>query len=365
MARRSRSVNVFGLAFLDAITCGFGAVVLFFMIINASFGKESGRNVAELRGEVDLLEVEVLEGVQRLVELRNSLRRIEQENVIAAGLSRRLIETVTVVQEELATYESSTLAKREHVNKLKADLKSLEEEVKRLSAAAPAEETPGDRVRSFVGDGDRQYLTGLKVGGRRILILLDSSASMLDETIVNIVRRRNMSDEVKRRSPKWQQAVSTVDWLTTQIPRESSFQVYTFSTDARPVIPDTDGNWLDGGSREKLEEAVQRVRGIVPANGTNLHAAFGAIHRMRPPPDNIYLLVDGLPTMGRQPPRGTTISGRDRLKLFEEAINLLRDSVPVNVILFPMEGDAMAASAFWKLALATGGAYVSPSEDWP
>ena len=119
MARSRRELNVFSLSFLDAMTCGFGAVVLFYMIINASFGRTSGRMTAELHGEVDKLEVEVLEGYQNLVELKNSLREIDQEKVIAAGLSRRLIETLTIVREELATYENTTLATREHVNKLK------------------------------------------------------------------------------------------------------------------------------------------------------------------------------------------------------------------------------------------------------
>src|SRR3990172_1046298 len=162
-----RKVDFFSLSFLDVVCCGFGAIILLFMILNAVFGGSYRPVTDELRGEVDKLEEEVLEGHQDLVELRNSVRETAHESVLAFGLSRRLIETLTEVQEELATYEASTLAKREHVEKLKTDIKTLEEEMKRLSAAAPAEETPGDRLRSFVGDGDRQYLTGLKVGGRR------------------------------------------------------------------------------------------------------------------------------------------------------------------------------------------------------
>jgi von Willebrand factor type A domain len=363
MARRK--ANVFSLSFLDVVCCGFGAVVLFFMILNAAFGKTSARMTADLHGEVDRLETEVLEGYQKLVELRNSLREVESEKVLASGLSRRLIETLTSVRQELATYEESTIAKREHVNKLKSDIKTLEDEVKRLSAAAPSDETPGDRIRSFVGDGDRQYLTGLKVGGRRILILVDTSASMLDDTIVNVIRRRNLPDATKIRSAKWQQAVSTVDWLTTQIPRDASFQIYAFSTQAAPLVPGTDGQWLDGSKREPIDEAVQRLRGTVPGGGTSLYQAFGVVARMRPAPDNIYLLTDGLPTQGSRPPSRTTISSRDRVKLFEEATRELSDRIPMNIILFPMEGDPMAASAFWKLALASGGAFVSPSSDWP
>ena len=77
MARRR--VNVFSLSFLDAMTCGFGAVVLFYMIVNASFGKVSGRMTADLQGEVDRLEEEVLDGYVDLVEIRNSLEEIDQE----------------------------------------------------------------------------------------------------------------------------------------------------------------------------------------------------------------------------------------------------------------------------------------------
>jgi len=360
-----RKVEFFSLSFLDVVCCGFGAVILVFTILNTVFDGSLRPVTVDLRGEVDMLEEEVLEGHQNLVELRNTVRETEREAVLASGLSRRLIETLIEVQEELATYEASTLAKREHVNKLKTDIKTLEEEMKRLSAAAPAEETPGDRLRSFVGDGDRQYLTGLKVGGRRILVLVDTSASMLGDDVVNVVRRRNLADHMKLRSPKWRQAVATVDWITTQFPRDSSFQIYGFSTKAVPIVPGTDGQWLDAGSREVLDGAVQHLRKVVPAGGTNLLQGFSAISTMRPAPDNVYLLVDGLPTQGKRPPGRTTISARDRLKLFEEATRELSSRIPMNVILFPMEGDPMAPSAFWKLAMATGGAFVSPSADWP
>jgi hypothetical protein len=363
MARRR--INVFSLSFLDAMTCGFGAVVLFFMIINASFGRHSGKMTAELQGEVNMLEEEVLEGYKDLVELRNSIREIDQERVVTAGLSKRLIETLEIVQVELATFEDTTIAKREHVNKLKADLKSLEEDVKRLSAAVPSDETPGDKLRTFVGDGDRQYLTGIKVGGRRVLFLVDASASMLGETIVNIIRRRNLPDGVKIQADKWQQAVKTVDWLTTQIPRDASFQIYTFNTKATAVVPGTQGKWLDGGDRGVLNDAVIQLKKVVPRGGTSLYHALQSVRTLRPAPDNIFLLVDGLPTQGQKPPRRATISGKDRVKLFNEAVKVIRTKVPINVLLFPMEGDPMAPSAYWKLAMATGGSYVSPSKDWP
>ena len=48
-----------------------------------------------------------------------------------------------------------------------------------------------------------------------------------------------------------------------------------------------------------------------------------------------------------------------------EALNEMPAGIPVNVVLLPMEGDPMAPSAFWKLAIASGGSFISPSEDWP
>ena len=92
MARRT--VNVFSLSFLDAMTCGFGAVVLFFMVINAAVGDRADRVTADLKAEADRLEEEVLEGHQNLVELRNSLREIDQRRADARGLSRQIIENI-------------------------------------------------------------------------------------------------------------------------------------------------------------------------------------------------------------------------------------------------------------------------------
>ena len=123
------------------------------------------------------------------------------------------------------------IASKEDLAKLRADVESREEEVKRLEAKAKA--TEGTKARSFVGEGDRQYLTGLKIGGQHILLAIDTSASMLDDTIVNVIRRRNMSDDSKREAPKWRRAVRTVEWLAAQFPLDSQFQIYGFNEDSQ------------------------------------------------------------------------------------------------------------------------------------
>jgi hypothetical protein len=362
---KRRTINIFSLAFIDCITCGLGAIILLFVIINARTIYQRNEVTIDLRSEVDRMEKEVLQGKKNLVEVRNTLEQTVEEIVETQGLSRQLIKIFEEKKIELASYENDTLATREHVNRLKADLKSLEEDLKRLKAGAKTRDDEGSKLRRFPGQGDRQYLTDLKTGGKRIFILVDASASMLDETIVGIIRRRNLADQQKLRSAKWQQAVSSIDWLTTQLPPTSKFQVYAFNERAVALIEGTESKWLDAGNVEQLNKVVERLRRVVPQKGTSLVKAFQAMRLMRPKPDNIFLLTDGLPTMGSGKPRRKKVSGKKRLNLFNEAVRVLPQGVPVNVILYHLEGDPGAASAFWRLAAATRGSFFSPSRDWP
>ncbi len=362
---RKRKFNVFSLSFLDIMSCGFGAIVLFFMIINHGTVAKSEEVNKELLAEVELLEQEVLQGDERLVLARNSLEVTQTEIVTTEGLSLQLLKELRELREELAQYDDDSLARQEDINALKADLKALEEASRRLEGAVTSDEGQGDATRSFIGEGNRQYLTGMRMGGKRILILLDASASMLDETIVNVIRRRNLPDDLKRESDKWRRALRTVDWLTTQIPVDSRFQIYTFNTEARPALAGSGGRWLEAGDGASLNESVEALKRVVPGRGTSLHSAWNVVSRLEPKPDNIYLVVDGLPTMGDRIVTSGKVSGRDRLRHLDRSLNVLPSGIPVNVVLFPMEGDPMAASSYWRLAQLTGGSFLSPAADWP
>ena len=362
---KRRTVNVFGLSFLDVMFCGFGSVILLVMIVNADTVTRREELTEDLQAEAERLEKEVFEGRRGLVELKNALQDIEQERVKTEGLSKRVIATIKQTKLQLAELDHDTLARVEHVHKLKSDLKSLDEDRQRLEGSTVSQRDQGDKARSFLGQGDRQYLTGIKMGGDRILILIDASASMLDETIVNILRRRHMPEARKLEAPKWRRVVSTVEWLVSQLPRSSKYQVYTFNDSSKPLLSGTDTEWLDASDSKTLEEVVQSLRKVIPQKGTSLHKAFASFKAMRPLPDNVFLVTDGLPTQGQSKPWGKKVTAEKRLRHFEEAARAVPRGVPVNVILFPIEGDPLAASAYWKLAGATNGAFVSPAEDWP
>ncbi len=362
MARKRRA-STFNLSFLDIMSCGFGAVVLVFLIIDHAIVTESAELNADLLSEVNLLEEEVLDGEAGLVRLRNTMSEVDFDIVEAQGLATRITDEIDSFQALIESLERDGFTERSDIESLKAEIQQLEEEVKKLRASS--EDTGGVNARTFVGEGNRQYLTGLNLGGRNIMILLDTSASMLAEELVNIIRLRNMGDSVKRDAAKWQRAVNTVSWLTAQLPVSSQYQVYTFNTEALPVLEGTEGSWLEVADQEQLDATVEALDKLVPAGGTSLENAFQTAIEMTPMPDNIFLITDGLPTQGATAPRGNTINGRERMKLFERAMGLMPSSIPVNVILAPMEGDPMAASAYWQLAQATSGSFLAPAEDWP
>jgi len=234
-----------------------------------------------------------------------------------------------------------------------------------LQAQLDDKEEKGKQVRQFIGSGDRQYLTGLKMGGKRILILVDASASMLDGTIVNVIRRRNLSDAQKRASRKWQQTIKTVEWLVSQLPPDAKFQLITFNVLAQPVLSDAQAHWIDATDTASVDKVVAALKDVIPGKGTSLYRAFMAMRDLEPRPDNVYLLTDGLPTQGKSKPSGTTVTGKQRLRYFDQAVDELPKGIPINTILLPMEGDPFAASAFWKMTMKSEGSMISPSKDWP
>ena len=80
------------------------------MIVASRSGRLQRDNAEVLQAEVDKREQEVLEGQERLVEIRNSFRQIEEKRAEAQGLSTRILETLRQIQEELAIYEAQTVA---------------------------------------------------------------------------------------------------------------------------------------------------------------------------------------------------------------------------------------------------------------
>jgi len=360
--KSNRNFDPISLSFLDVISCGFGAIVLIFLITDHSKALQNITNAPQ-QAEVDLLDEEILDGQAGLVRVRNTLSEIDDRLAIAQGLASRIQKQLDPLRVELILAESDSDTEEETIALLKTEITTLEAELARLRAEE--EQLSGNNVRAFIGEGNRQYLTGLILGGNRILILVDTSASMLDNTIVNIIRRRNMADDEKLKSPKWTQARKTVDWLTARLPPPSQYQVYGFSNEVRSLIPGSEGTWLEVADDVQLNQVVETLGTTIPVEGTNLENVFESIKQLSPQPDNIFLITDGLPTLENRGDTKGLVTGRDREQIFERALKDLPEGVPFNVVLLPLEGDPMAASLYWQLSVNTSGSFMTPSADWP
>ena len=110
MARKRRATEVFSMSFLDCMSCGFGAVILFFMIINAQVKETTEDDPTDLMSETRRIEVEILEGRKNLVLAKNTMQDLEDERQTAEGKIAEIIALIEQLRAELAQYDSETLA---------------------------------------------------------------------------------------------------------------------------------------------------------------------------------------------------------------------------------------------------------------
>lgn len=359
MARRkTRVTSTFSLSFLDIMSCGLGAAVLIFLLLKHAVDSPELTVDPQTLSEINVLEEEILVGEKNLVRIRNTISDVTRDAVLAQGQVREISKDIAQLKRVLEELESESLS---DTTGLKQKIARLEKQKDGLEITA----LKGNKAYEFTGEGERQYLTGIKLGGENVLLLIDSSASMLDDTIVNIVRRRNMSDSLKVQAPKWQRTLAISQWLIANLPSSSDFQVLSFNSDVTPVFGDKINQWHEVGDRMAVASSVKGVNDLIPKNGTNLKRVLQEAMSMTPKPDNIYIITDGLPTIDGDSPSSGSVTGVQRLRMFKKAIKVLSKGITVNTFLLPLEGDPYAAASFWRLAITTQGSYLTPARGWP
>ena len=340
------------------MSCGLGAVILMFLLVK----KNSQEEIKEIAKPQSKTEVKLLkkEEVDLKIE-NNNLKNIKLK------LSRKENDLKLSIED----YESILIAeqKREENNNLK--INELEENIKKIGIKKSTDKM------SLEGKGQQDYLIGLEIKGKKIAILLDSSASMTDEKLIDIIKRKTQSDSNIIKGPKWQRTLRIMNWLLVRLPDNSKVSVIQFSDDSKIL---GSKNWYNNSSKD-LALLFKEVSKIVPRNATNLHSAFKSIKEMDVKPDEIFLITDGLPTKGNKNINNSffskcssivgnakKISGDCREKLFLSSINeasSIISSIKINVILLPLQGDPQASSNFWKLTAKNSGLLFVPSKDWP
>ncbi|MBD62938.1 MAG: hypothetical protein CMD68_02535 [Gammaproteobacteria bacterium] len=354
---RNRSFNPFNLSFLDIMSCGLGAVILIFLILKHGDSLESDQ---EKLISFDIKNVkESIEKSLEKINSKNSVISKMQENIANENYKIKKIESEINTQQLLKDSIIQQNKDIQQVNRIKED--SMPD------------------VIEISGDGERQYLTGLKIEGKRILYLFDSSASMLDENIQTIFKLSFLPDDQKGNSEKWLRAKKTLQWLVARLPSKSQFSIISYNSS---VQSHTNGSWIKADDQELISQTLNSALDILPEGGTNFEKALLAAKAMKPQPDAVYIITDGLPTIGEklgnfsismETRRCLNSESRGRISpdcrhiLFQKAKDeyLKGNKIKTSTILLPLQGDLRAASDYWNLALQSGGTTISPSKDWP
>lgn len=348
------------IAFLDVMACGLGAAVLLFLIVKhhteAAVEPEAAERAAA--------EMETLAALRE--EARALTERIEQAQ--RESEARRAQEARAASAESAEDSARARLAGMEREIELaRASNAALRERVESIEPHQAAD------VIEDAGGGEEDYLLGLRVEGRRIAVLIDRSASMTDERLIDIIERKVRTDADKRKGPKWRRTLRTARWLLHRLPAGSEVAVIAFNDEAKVLSGE---GWADGRDRTTLQALFDELDRLVPTGATNLEAGLRALGHLSPGATDIYVVTDGLPTRSlsspgllsgcSRNPKGK-VSGECRRLLFDAS---LRNSAPppgrkVHVVLLPLEGDPEAAPAFWNWTARAGGVLLTPARGWP
>ncbi|MEC7664117.1 MAG: hypothetical protein VYC77_10440, partial [Pseudomonadota bacterium] len=136
--RRSRRNVGFSLAFLDVMSCGFGAVVLVFLIMNHESQQSQEVINKDLLAEMRMLDYQVLQGEKDLFELSENQQTLRTTLANSANDLATLETQLQQQSKTLSEVQKRTLAEQEDMAALQSDLDSREDEIERLQALKAA-----------------------------------------------------------------------------------------------------------------------------------------------------------------------------------------------------------------------------------
>ena len=355
MARwNKKSADGFNLAFLDVMACGLGAVILIFMLVDFQ------ESTIDTTAEKQRLEAELAANQDHLTQLQKSIDavndNIAMETEQQAALQRRQQD----IEVELDNTQQAIATEQAILADLDNQLAAVEDKVAKAAAVTK------------VGTGEQNYIVGMPVTGKHIGIMLDSSSSMMATELVDILLASTLPDHEKVAQPKWRRTINIATWLLARIPPDASVTLVAFSDKAAVLGP---RNKIAASSFSLLGQLRSDLSQVIPSGGTNLKLGFATLMQANPQVDSVYLITDGLPTLGDgllsrrclQLTARKTISAKCRQELGEKTLAKFMTAhrgVVINTILLPIEGDPFASSTYWRATWASGGKMLSPALEW-
>lgn len=281
MTRKRRENEVFSIAFLDVITCGFGAIILLLMIAKTG--------TSQVLEAVDT----ALPGIVR--DLQTQLFEIRGESRILNRDLNAKQEQLSIWKERVARLQAERANNRNMYESLQQDtsvnaiitgeldqaLQKLSEEMKRLEAQHKKSDT------SLVG--------GIPVDSEYIIFVIDTSGSM--------------------QQLNWNRMIETLQATLDIYPQVKGMQImsdmgdYLFSQYRRKWIPDTEGrrramvnimrNWTPFSNSSPVEGITEAIRHFYDPNkrisiyvmgddftGSSISSVVDVVNRLNPKDEN-------------------------------------------------------------------------------
>ena len=356
MKKKNRK-NDFSLSFLDIMACGLGGVIIIFLLLdNRPNSKITESNT---NNEILIEEIESLSNSNLELSTANQQLELNIEN------EKNKLSIIDKKNETLEKKIKDIGKTSEEVN---IEVSQLKEKISKMPQEIIEDPISNDELF------EENYIEGLTIEGKRICILLDSSSSMTDEKLLEIIKRKNLSAEEKKKGPKWKRSLDIVRWILARAPKDSDIAVIRFSETAKYIAKES----FQTQNKNALKTIFLGLNNITPNGPTNLLSAL--IQASKFEPTNIYLITDGLPTYGGDRFKSMNpfskcdsiigssnkISGDCRVKLFKQSIRYVSNNgAKIDIILLPVEGDPQASPEMWKWASDTGGILISPAKNWP
>ena len=254
--KRRRTFEVFSMSFLDAICCGFGAIILLFIVTRSS---EPGR-LEESRQDLNGL---IAQYEQELNDILGESERVSRDEATTASDLRTDRGQITALQsqleriraEVLATTQDSALS-NEQQTRLAAAKQSLTDEMRRLLA-------------DYKPPIDEYVVGGIPVDSEYIIFLIDTSGSM----------KQYMWDRVQQQLSETLQVYPTVKGI--QIMNDEG--EYMFKSYRNEWIPDTPTR------REAIIDGLKNWNAF--SNSNPREGILAAIERFYDPDKKISLYV--------------------------------------------------------------------------
>ena len=334
--KKRREAQSSALSFMDCICCGFGAVLLLFILT--------------AKKQITLSDTEASQSSEALETLQAAIEEAEAKQ-------KSLDKDISALDPQPDTNATSIAQLGAEQERL---AKAIEDQAEALKALETKEQAPQQAAALDRPSADQSYLSGLQLRGPRAVILLESSGSMLGanakEAIALIQNGQGATSE------KWLRAKAATRAVLAAIPKGTLVAVFQMNERSTPLTGSQSNPYIDPYDNNALLTFLDRLDSLEAKGGADLANALQQVKQLKERASSLLLIGDGLPTAPA--PSGHLLSEANRVQLFNSAMNT-RPNFPFNAILFPFEGDPSAAGLFWKLSGRTNGITLIPDNDWP